>query len=91
MPPFEKPDHRKISGKKTPNRQSRRTVTPPSTLDQAYFEYCVRLGCYYILTEGILLVFLPEIWVCGATSMINVLNGGDEELTVQQGDMNVKQ
>jgi hypothetical protein len=24
-------------------------------------------------------------------SMINVLNGGDEELTVQQGDMNVEQ
>uniref|UniRef100_A0A6N2LP62 DNA-directed RNA polymerase n=2 Tax=Salix viminalis TaxID=40686 RepID=A0A6N2LP62_SALVM len=67
------------------------------------FEYCVRLGCYYIFTEGILLSESPAIFASYhrwmklkfgyvvLLSMINVLNGGDEKLTVQQGDMYVEQ
>uniref|UniRef100_A0A6N2MM16 Uncharacterized protein n=1 Tax=Salix viminalis TaxID=40686 RepID=A0A6N2MM16_SALVM len=38
LPPFEKPDHLKISGKPPPQtRQSRRTVTPPSTVGSSLF------------------------------------------------------
>uniref|UniRef100_A0A6N2KB81 DNA-directed RNA polymerase n=1 Tax=Salix viminalis TaxID=40686 RepID=A0A6N2KB81_SALVM len=37
LPPFEKPDHLKISGKPPQTRQNRRTVPPPSTVGSSLF------------------------------------------------------
>uniref|UniRef100_A0A6N2N206 DNA-directed RNA polymerase n=1 Tax=Salix viminalis TaxID=40686 RepID=A0A6N2N206_SALVM len=108
LPPFEKPDHLKISGKPPQTRQSRRTVPPPSTVGSSLFLSIVfalvvttyspkGFSWFFSVRESPAIFASYHRWMklkfgyVVLLSMINVLNGGDEKLTVQQGDMYVEQ